>query len=169
MTSASRRLPANTQGDTFNAPSTLGGAQTAHLRRRWHGGNTNHRVRPFDKDGKYSRSGARKGKGPGDVRVPHAWRWIRPAGFRPPTVRTTAPVFDQDWKSYLLEWKAVRATSGLFIDKNDHPIRGDNSTDEDNPTRKVGSPHRQCKDGKGLLRPSFSNRWSVHGLGGRRG
>ena len=106
--------------DTFNQPSDVVIASNGDIFvADGHGGNTNHRVVKFSKDGTFIKAWGKKGSGPGEFDTPHAMVidshdriFIADRGNK------RIQIFDTDGK-FLAEWKQFGDPDGVFIDTND--------------------------------------------------
>jgi sugar lactone lactonase YvrE len=106
--------------DTFNQPSDVVIASNGDIFvADGHGGNTNHRVVKFSKDGKFIKAWGRKGAGPGEFDTLHAMAidssdriYIADRGNK------RIQVFDKDG-NFVADWKQFGEPDGIFIDKKD--------------------------------------------------
>jgi streptogramin lyase len=106
--------------DTFNQPSDIVVAANGDIFvADGHGGNTNHRVVKFSKDGTFIKAWGRKGSERGEFDTLHAMAMDSSGRvFIADRGNKRIQIFDQDGK-FLAEWKQFGEPDGLFIDKKD--------------------------------------------------
>jgi sugar lactone lactonase YvrE len=105
--------------DTFNQPSDVVIASNGDIFvADGHGGNTNHRVVKFSKDGTFVKAWGKKGSAPGEFDTLHAMVIdSRDRIYVADRGNKRIQIFDTDGKS-LAEWKQFGDPDGLFIDKD---------------------------------------------------
>jgi len=106
--------------DSFNQPSDLVISSSGDVFiADGHGGDSNHRIVKYSKDGKFIKAWGKKGSAPGDIDTPHAMVIdSRDRIFVADRGNKRIQIFDTDG-NFLAEWKQFGDPDGLFIDKND--------------------------------------------------
>src|SRR5205809_3187748 len=133
----------------FNAPSDV--VTAAHgdiFVADGHGDKTNARIVKYSKDGKFSKTWGKEGKGQGEFDEPHGIT-IDSTGrlFVADRLNNRIQIFDQEGK-FLAEWKQFGRPSTVFIDKSDIIYVADaQSTARTNPGFKQGIRIGSAKDG----------------------
>jgi sugar lactone lactonase YvrE len=130
--------------DSFNQPSDVVISSTGDIFiADGHGGETNHRIVKYSKDGKFVKAWGKKGSEPGDFDTPHAMVIdSRDRIYVADRGNKRIQIFDTDGK-FLAAWKQFGDPDGLFIDKND--VLYASGTSESGPDGvSIGS----VKDGK---------------------
>jgi hypothetical protein len=136
--------------DTFNRPSGVVIASNGDIFvSDGHGGESNHRVVKFSKDGKFIKSWGAKGNGPGQFDELHGITIdSRGRVLVADRGNNRIQIFDQNGK-FLGQWTQFSRPSGIFIDKNDVIYVPDNtSTSTTRPDWPRGIRIGSARDGK---------------------
>jgi glucose/arabinose dehydrogenase len=105
--------------DTFNRPCDVVTAPNGDIFVAvGYGGNSNARIVKFSKDGKFIKTWARKGSGPGEFDTHPITIDAQGRIFVGDRSNNRVQIFDQEG-NFLAEWKQFGRPSGVYIDRND--------------------------------------------------